>query len=300
MSATAGALGAALRDLCAEAARGRLDPVVGRDAEILRSACILARRSKRNPVLLGEPGVGKSAIAEGLAQRLQAGTLHPALGGRRLLSLNLGVLLAGTSCRGDFEERLRALAERLEADDGMSLLFVDELHLLLRAGRSEGGVDAANFLKPLLARGGLACIGASTPSEWEQVRREDPALARRFVVVPVCEPGPDEALLMLRSLRPGLEVHHGVRISDEALEASLLPVEGRAGRLPDRAVDLLDEACSRVRLGVGAVPMGWMARETEEARRRFDLRALARLREVGGGVDAGSCVLQASDLVRCH
>jgi ATP-dependent Clp protease ATP-binding subunit ClpB len=297
MNAGEDALGAALVDLCAEAACGRLDPVVGRDAEIFRAACILARRSKRNPLLLGEPGVGKSAIAEGLAQQLQAGTLHPALGGRRLLSLNLGILLAGTSCRGDFEERLRLLTARLAADSGRSLLFVDEIHLLLRAGRSEGGVDAANFLKPLLARGGVACLGATTPGEWEAVRAEDPALARRFVVVPVGEPGPAEALLMLRSLRPGLEVHHGVSISDAALEASLLPAEGRVGRLPDRAVDLLDEACSRLRLSSGGVGEGWLAREAEVARRRFDLRSLARLREAGSCPATGVPVLGAAELL---
>lgn len=288
---------AALCDLCAEAAAGRLDPVVGREPEIFRAACILARRSKRNPVLLGEPGVGKSAIAEGLAQRLLSGGLHPALVGRRLLSLNLGVLLAGTSCRGDFEERLRLLTARLAADGGSTLLFVDEIHLLLRAGRSEGGVDAANFLKPLLARGGIACLGASTPAEWEQVRLEDPALARRFVAVHVGEPAPAEALLMLRSLRPGLEAHHGVRISDEALELSLQPVDGRPGRLPDRAVDLLDEACARLRLAPGVTGDGWLARETEEARRRFDLRTLARLRAGGGGAGLQAPVLEASGLL---
>ncbi len=264
-------------DLCAEAAAGRLDPVAGREEVIRRMACILARRTKRNPVLLGEPGVGKTALVEGLAQKLLRGEVPVALRAARLFSLDLGALLAGTSCRGDFEARMSALLAMLKEGGGRDIVFIDELHLLHRAGRSEGGIDAGSLLKPLLARGTLSCIGATTPSEWLLVREADPALCRRFTPVPVREPTHGEALRILLALRSRLEAHHRVSISDGALQVALEP-RGSAGYLPDRAIDALDEACASLRLEAaeGSMPDPFL----EKARRSFDLQTYARLRSL--------------------
>jgi ATP-dependent Clp protease ATP-binding subunit ClpB len=289
-------------DLTALARAGRLDPVAGREAVIERVVLVLGRRTKRNPVLLGEPGVGKSAVAEGLAQRIAAGSVPPALQGRLLFSLDLGRLIAGTSYRGEFEGRLRDLVAALRAPGPARILFIDELHLLARAGRSEGGLDAASLLKPLLARGELPCIGASTPGEWAELSARDPAIARRFQPVGVPEPGPEAAFVMLQALRPRLESHHDVALPDEVLWAAVALSAGAApGRhLPDRAIDLLDEACSRVSLARAlgpAVPPVSLRRALEEAERRFDLDGVARLRRAlasqASPVGARPCVTEA-------
>jgi ATP-dependent Clp protease ATP-binding subunit ClpA len=271
-------------DLTAEARAGRLDPVAGRDAEIARLIRVLARKTKNNPILLGPPGVGKTAIVEGLAARMIAGTVPADLARRSLFSLNLGSLLAGTGYRGDFEQRLRDLVETLRRPGSNRLLFVDEIHLLGRAGKSEGGLDAANLLKPLLARGELPCIGASTAEEWGEMVSRDPALERRFQPIEIAEPSPELALEMLRGLRPRFERHHHVEISDEALtaaiERSAVIAPGR--KLPDRAVDLLDEACAMLRLSEPAAHASPELHAAEaqlaSASARFDLATVAHIR----------------------
>lgn len=270
-------------DLTARARAGALDPVFGRDQEIGRVVRILARKTKNNPVLLGEPGVGKTAIVEELARRIVAGDVPSDLAGITLFSLNLGHLLAGTGYRGDFEQRLQELIAQLRKPGARRLLFVDELHLLGRTGRSEGGLDAGNLLKPLLARGELPCIGASTPAEWRDMILHDPALERRFQVVDVPEPTPAQAIHILRGLRERYERHHGVEIADDALvaavERSIATMPGR--RLPDKAVDLLDEACAMLRLAhkVPSPPELVAARrELAAAERVFDLETFARIK----------------------
>ncbi len=270
-------------DLTARARAGRLDPVFGREREIARVVRVLARKTKNNPVLIGEPGVGKTAIVEALAHRIVEGRVPADLADVTLFSLNLGSLLAGTSYRGDFEERLQALVAELRRPGLRRLLFVDELHLLGKAGRSDGGLDAGNLLKPLLARGELPCIGASTPAEWRGMVERDPALERRFQPVEVGEPTVTETLAMLRGLRDRYERHHGVEITDDALQAaierSIATMPNR--RLPDKAVDLLDEACALLRLGneERATP-DWLAAQgaLAAAQDRFDLDAVARIK----------------------
>lgn len=270
-------------DLTARARAGRIDPVIGRENEIARVIRVLARKTKNNPVLLGEPGVGKTAVAEGLAHRIVAQEVPPELTDVTLFSLSLGSLLAGTGFRGDFEQRLQQLVSELRRPGSRRLLFVDELHLLARAGRSEGGLDAGNLLKPLLARGELPCIGASTPAEWQQMVAADPALERRFQPVRVAEPTREQTLAILRGLRARYENHHGVEIADEALEAaldrSIRLMPGR--RLPDKAVDVLDEACATLRLGARREPSPELLaaqRELALAEDWFDLDGFARLK----------------------
>ncbi|HVU32631.1 MAG TPA: AAA family ATPase [Opitutaceae bacterium] len=270
-------------DLTALARGDALDPVFGREHEIDRVIRILARKTKNNPVLLGEPGVGKTAIVEGLAHRIAAGTVPGHLADIALFSLNLGSLLAGTGYRGDFEERLQQVILELRQKAPRRLLFVDELHLIARAGRSEGGLDAGNLLKPLLARGELPCIGASTPAEWRELVAADPALERRFQPVDVPEPTPQQTLEILRGLRGRYESHHGIEIGDDALAAavdqSVGAMPGR--RFPDKAVDLLDEACARLRLTHRADPTAELVaaqRELAVAQHRFDFDGFARLK----------------------
>lgn len=239
-----------LRDLCAEALSGRLDAVHPRIELLGGILRVLSRRTKRNLILVGKPGVGKTALAESLAQILAADAGPAVLAGSKVLSLDLGAMLSGTSYRGEFEGRVAALLKRLRSSQRPPVLFVDEIHLLHRAGRSEGGIDAASLLKPALARGGLICLGASTPEEWASVASKDPAFVRRFSVLEVTEPGPAQILGILRIVRPSLEAHHGVLISDEALEkASVLPPDPRCPTaMPDRAIDRLDEACAALQL----------------------------------------------------
>ncbi|HTW54521.1 MAG TPA: AAA family ATPase [Stellaceae bacterium] len=244
------------RDLTEEAKNGKLDPVIGRDDEIRRTIQVLARRTKNNPVLIGEPGVGKTAVVEGLAQRLAAGDVPEGLKNRRVLALDLTQLVAGAKFRGEFEERLKAVLAEIQAAAGQIIVFIDELHMLVGAGRIDGAIDASNMLKPALARGELRCIGATTPDEYRRYIEKDAALARRFQPVTIDEPSADDAVSILRGLKERYEVHHGVRITDAAIVAAVQLSARYIGdrRLPDKAIDLIDEAASRVRIAIDSKP----------------------------------------------
>src|ERR1700722_3033599 len=243
------------RDFTEEARQNKLDPVIGRDEEIRRTIQVLSRRTKNNPVLIGEPGVGKTAIVEGLAQRIVKGDVPETLKNRRLLALDLGALLAGAKYRGEFEERLKAVLSEL-ATAGDVVLFIDELHTLVGAGKAEGAMDASNMLKPALARGELHCIGATTLDEYRKNIEKDAALARRFQPVFVDEPTVEETISILRGLKEKYELHHGVRITDGAIvAAATLSNRYIADRqLPDKAIDLIDEAASRLRMEIDSKP----------------------------------------------
>src|SRR3954466_12450389 len=243
------------RDLTELARNGKLDPVIGRDEEIRRTIQVLSRRTKNNPVLIGEAGVGKTAIAEGLAQRIVKGDVPDSLKDRRLLSLDLGALLAGAKYRGEFEERLKAVLQEL-ATSGDVILFIDELHTLVGAGKAEGAMDASNMLKPALARGELHCIGATTLDEYRKNIEKDAALARRFQPVFVGEPTVEETVSILRGLKEKYEIHHGIRITDSAIvAAATLSARYITDRfLPDKAIDLIDEAASRLRMQADSKP----------------------------------------------
>jgi ATP-dependent Clp protease ATP-binding subunit ClpB len=253
------------RDLTEAAEAGKLDPVIGRDEEIRRVIQVLSRRTKNNPVLIGEPGVGKTAIAEGLAQRIVAGDVPEGLKDRRVWGLDLGALLAGAKYRGDFEERLKAVLTEIKNSEGRIVLFIDELHTIVGAGAAEGAVDAANLLKPLLARGELRCIGATTLDEYRKYIEKDAALERRFAPVYVGEPTVADTIAILRGLKERYEAHHGVRIRDAALvAAAVLSHRYVADRfLPDKAIDLVDEAAARLRIEIDSSPL-----ELDEANRR--------------------------------
>ena len=253
------------RDLTEAAEEGKLDPVIGRDEEIRRVIQILSRRTKNNPVLIGEPGVGKTAIAEGLAQRIVAGDVPEGLKDRRVWALDIGSLLAGAKYRGEFEERLKAVLAEIKNSDGRVILFIDELHTIVGAGAAEGAVDAANLLKPLLARGELRCVGATTLDEYRKHIEKDAALERRFAPVFVGEPSVADTIAILRGLKERYEAHHGVRIRDAALvAAAVLSHRYIADRfLPDKAIDLVDEAASRLRIEIDSSPL-----ELDEANRR--------------------------------
>jgi ATP-dependent Clp protease ATP-binding subunit ClpB len=244
------------RDLTDLARRGKIDPVVGRDEEIRRVVQVLSRRTKNNPVLIGEPGVGKTAIAEGLAQRIVAGDVPESLKDRRLVSLDVGALIAGTKYRGEFEDRLKAVLREISEAEGKIILFIDELHTIVGAGAAEGAADAANMLKPALARGELRCIGATTLDEYRKHIEKDAALERRFQPVFVGEPSLQDTISILRGLKERYEVHHGVRIQDAALvAAATLSNRYITDRfLPDKAIDLVDEAASRVRVQIDSMP----------------------------------------------
>ena len=244
------------RDLTEAARKGQLDPVVGRDEEIRRCVQILSRRRKNNPVLIGDPGVGKTAIVEGLAQRIVAGDVPESLKGRTLYTLDLGLLMAGAKYRGEFEERLQAVLQQITQAQGKVLVFIDELHNLVGAGKAEGAMDAANLLKPALARGELRCIGATTLDEYRQHIEKDAALERRFQPVLVGEPSVEATLSILRGLREKYEVHHGVRITDAALvSAARLSNRYISDRfLPDKAIDLIDEAAASLRMEIDSLP----------------------------------------------
>ena len=243
-------------DLTARARSGKLDPVIGRDEEIRRVIQVLSRRTKNNPVLIGEPGVGKTAVAEGLALRIISGDIPEGLKGKSVIALDLGALVAGAKFRGEFEERLKSVLEEIKASDGQIILFIDELHTLVGAGKAEGSMDAANMLKPMLARGELRCIGATTLNEYRKYVEKDKALERRFQMVLVDEPSVEETISILRGLKERYEIHHGVRITDSALiAAATLSNRYITERfLPDKAIDLMDEAASKLKIEIDSVP----------------------------------------------
>ncbi|MGM9991875.1 MAG: ATP-dependent chaperone ClpB [Candidatus Bruticola sp.] len=254
------------RDLTELARRGKLDPVIGRDEEIRRCIQVLSRRTKNNPVLIGEPGVGKTAIVEGLARRIAAGDVPESLKGRRIFALDLGSLIAGAKYRGEFEDRFKAVLKEITSSNGQIILFIDELHTLVGAGAAEGAVDAANMIKPALARGELRTVGATTLDEYRKYIEKDAALERRFQPVYVGEPSVEDSIAILRGLKEKYEVHHGVRITDSAIVAAVtLSKRYITDRfLPDKAVDLVDEAASKLRIEIDSMPM-----EIDEVDRRI-------------------------------
>ena len=278
------------RDLTADAEAGKLDPVIGRDEEIRRVIQVLSRRTKNNPVLIGDPGVGKTAIVEGLAQRIVAGDVPESLRDRRVIALDVGALLAGSKYRGEFEERLKAVLEEIKEADGRIVLFIDELHTIVGAGAAEGAVDAANLLKPMLARGELRTVGATTLDEYRKHIEKDAALERRFQPVIVGEPDIADTIAILRGLKERYEIHHGVRITDPAIvAAATLSQRYIADRfLPDKAIDLIDEAASRLKMEIESSPI-----EIDEVERRIQQLEIERQALQKESDDASKARLEA-------
>jgi ATP-dependent Clp protease ATP-binding subunit ClpB len=266
------------QDLTDLARKGKLDPVIGRDDEIRRTIQILSRRTKNNPVLIGEPGVGKTAIVEGLAQRIVSGDVPETLKNKRLVSLDLGAMLAGAKYRGEFEDRLKAVLKEIEKAEGQIILFIDELHTLVGAGASEGAIDASNMLKPTLARGTLRAVGATTLGEYQKYIEKDKALERRFQQVYIGEPNVEDTIAILRGLKERYEVHHGVRIKDAAIvAAATLSNRYITDRfLPDKAIDLIDEAASRIRIEIDSLPQEIDVLEREILQLEIERQALTR------------------------
>ena len=266
------------QDLTDRARKGKLDPVIGRDDEIRRTIQILSRRTKNNPVLIGEPGVGKTAIVEGLAQRIVSGDVPETLKNKRLVSLDLGAMLAGAKYRGEFEDRLKAVLKEIEKAEGQIILFIDELHTLVGAGASEGAIDASNMLKPALARGTLRAVGATTLAEYQKYIEKDKALERRFQQVYIGEPSVEDTIAILRGLKERYEVHHGVRIKDASIvAAATLSNRYITDRfLPDKAIDLIDEAASRIRIEIDSLPQEIDELEREILQLEIERQALSR------------------------
>jgi len=266
------------RDLTAAAAEGKLDPVVGRDEEICRVIQVLSRRTKNNPVLIGEPGVGKTAIAEGLAGRIIKEDVPEVLKGKKVIALDMGALIAGAKYRGEFEDRLKAVIKEVVDSNGQIILFIDEIHTLVGAGKAEGAMDAGQLLKPALARGELRCIGATTLDEYQKYIEKDAALERRFQQVMINEPSVDDAITILRGLKEKYEVHHGVRIRDSAIVAAVkLSSRYITSRfLPDKAIDLMDEAASRLSIEIGSVPAEIDTLERQKKQLQVEREALRR------------------------
>ncbi|MFQ8432376.1 ATP-dependent chaperone ClpB [Amaricoccus sp. W119] len=264
------------RDLTEAAREGKIDPIIGRDEEIRRSMQVLSRRTKNNPVLIGEPGVGKTAIAEGLALRIVNGDVPESLADKQLLALDMGALIAGAKYRGEFEERLKSVLSEIQAAAGEIILFIDEMHTLVGAGKADGAMDASNLLKPALARGELHCVGATTLDEYRKHVEKDPALARRFQPVFVAEPTVEDTISILRGIKEKYEVHHGVRVTDSALvAAATLSHRYIADRfLPDKAIDLMDEAASRLRMAVDSKPEELDALDREILQKQIESEAL--------------------------
>ncbi|MFN0207803.1 MAG: ATP-dependent Clp protease ATP-binding subunit, partial [Planctomycetota bacterium] len=267
------------KDLTELARKGKLDPVIGRDEEIRRVIQVLSRRTKNNPVLIGEPGVGKTAIVEGLARRVVEGDVPESLKGKKVMALDLGALLAGAKFRGEFEDRIKAVIKEVTSASGEIILFIDEMHTLVGAGAAEGAVDAANLLKPALARGELRCVGATTLNEYRKYVEKDAALERRFAPVHVSEPSVEDTIAILRGLKERYETHHGIRIKDSALvAASQLSHRYVADRfLPDKAIDLIDEAASKLRIEIDSMPTSLDV--VERRIRQFEIERTGLLRE---------------------
>ena len=265
-------------DLTALAMQGKLDPVIGRDEEVRRTIQILARRTKNNPVLIGAPGVGKTAIAEGLAQRIVQGDVPEALSGKSLLSLDMGALVAGAKYRGEFEERLKAVLDEIDAAEGNIIVFIDEMHQLVGAGKTDGAMDASNLLKPALARGKLHCIGATTLDEYRKYVETDAALTRRFQTVFVGEPSVEDTIFILRGLKEKYELHHGIRITDDALVAAAQLSNRYINErfLPDKAIDVVDEAASHIRIQTDSKPPQLEATDRQIMQLKIEQAALTR------------------------
>ena len=285
------------KDLTALAREGKLDPVIGRDEEIRRIIQVLLRRTKNNPVLIGEPGVGKTALAEGLAQRIIADDVPESLRDKKVLAMDLGAMVAGAKFRGEFEERLKAFIKEVQASHGEIILFIDEIHTLVGAGKTDGAMDASNLLKPALARGELRCIGATTLDEYKKYVEKDPALERRFQQVLVGEPTLEDTISILRGLKEKYEIHHGVHIQDAALVAAAqLSQRYISDRfLPDKAIDLIDEAASKIRIEIDSMPteidekvraLTQKEIEREALRKEKDPASKRRLAEIEKDIDA--------------